>query len=108
MNFNRKLHDELCKRLTDSGKIIEAGFHALRLGDPPLIPVDATGAEIEEAKMIYIAGAQHLFASIITIMDEDREPTERDLRRMSMISDELDHWAATLKLRVWKADGGAQ
>jgi hypothetical protein len=37
----------------------------------------------------FFAGALHLFASMISIMDADREPTEGDLSRMTMIDVEL-------------------
>lgn len=107
MNFNRKLHDELCKRLVDQGKIIESAFPGLRLGEHPLVPATATAEEIENAKLIFMAGAQHLFGSIIAIMDQDREPTDRDLARMDAIDQELKGWTDLLKLRVWKAEGTA-
>lgn len=73
-------------QLTDQGKLMEAGWIGLRL---------ATGLEnaptdqLREMRMAFFAGAQHLFSSIMTIMDEDNEPTEADLRRIEFIDAEL-------------------
>lgn len=81
--FLRRLEREL----VDSGKLIEAGWVGLRLA---AIPEDAGKTQLEEMRNAFFAGAQHLFGSIMGILDEDREPTEADLRRMSLISAELE------------------
>ncbi|HEY1900754.1 MAG TPA: hypothetical protein VGG49_13280 [Steroidobacteraceae bacterium] len=44
----------------------------------------------------YMLGAQHLYASMIGIMDADREPTVQDLRRMELIHNELEAFRRTL------------
>jgi len=75
------------EELTDKGKIIEAGFASLMvMAYPTGVPAD----QREELRNAFFAGAQHLFSSILSVMDADREPTENDLRRMDMISKELD------------------
>lgn len=107
MNFNRQLHDELIKRLSDQGKVIEAAFPGLRLGEHPLIPHGATADEIENAKLIFMAGAQHVWASMMCMLDPGEEPTARDVLRMALIDAELGDWTERLKLRVWKAEGTA-
>lgn len=81
--FLRRLERELA----DKGKLIEAGWVGLRLA---AIPEDAGKLQLEEMRNAFFAGAQHLFASIMSVMDEDREPTDADLRRMDLISAELD------------------
>ena len=69
---------KLTVTLTDEGKLMEAGWISLRL---------ATGLEsaqadqLREMRMAFFAGAQHLFAPIMAVMDEDAEPTEADMRR---------------------------
>jgi len=75
------------RELVDKGKLIEAGFVGLRLA---AIPEDAGKTQIEEMRNAFFAGAQHLFASIMDIMDDDHEPTASDLKRMDMIQSELD------------------
>jgi hypothetical protein len=40
----------------------------------------------------FFAGAQHLFASIMVIMDPGAEPTAADLARMSQIHEELERF----------------
>ena len=75
------------RELVDKGKLIEAGWVSLRIA---AIPTDAGKTQLEEMRMAFFAGAQHLFGSIMTILDEDREPTSADLRRMDLINAELE------------------
>lgn len=75
------------RELTDKGKLIEAGWVSLRLA---AIPEEAGKTQLEEMRSAFFAGAQHLFGSIMSILDDDREPTPADLRRMDMINAELE------------------
>jgi hypothetical protein len=83
---DREFLQRLERDLTDQGKLIEAGWIGLRLA---AISPDAGKVQLEECRTAFFAGAQHLFSSIMSIMEEDKEPTETDLRRMGLISDEL-------------------
>ena len=74
------------RELVDKGKLIEAGFIGLRLA---AIHEGAGKAQLEEMRNAFFAGAQHLFASIMSVMDDDREPTDADLARMGLIQAEL-------------------
>ena len=82
-DFLRRLEREL----VDKGKLIEAGWVGLRLA---AIPEDAGKPQLEEMRNAFFAGAQHLFSSIMDVLDDDREPTEADLARMGLIQSELD------------------
>lgn len=81
--------DEIAKRLTDKGKLIEAGFVGLRKAamDP-----EAPEIQVREMRMAFMAGAQHLFGSIMSILDPGDDVTDRDLERMAKISEELDQF----------------
>lgn len=81
----RAAHDETVKRAADQGKLLEAGFLALVL----VSMRDATPDEVTRARLIYMAGAQHLFASLMAALDADSDPTPNDLMRMSLIDAEL-------------------
>jgi hypothetical protein len=88
----------LSVELTDKGKLIEAGWIGLRLA---LKLEDAPKVQLEEMKKAFFAGAQHLFSSIMTILDEDKEPTDADMKRMSLISDELETFGEQFKEELW-------
>jgi hypothetical protein len=80
--------EQLSRDLTDQGKLIEAGWIGFRFsvftGEAP------PPAQLEEMRNVFFAGAQHLFSSIITILDPgDIEPTEADLQRMDLIATEI-------------------
>lgn len=89
----RQAHDEFIKRAVDQGKLLEAGFLALRLQILPNAPDHA----VNTARMLYMAGAQHLFASLMAAMDPDRDPTPQDMRRMALIAGELEAFEPQLK-----------
>lgn len=85
--MDREFLRRLERELVDKGKLIEAGWVGLRLA---AIPEDAGKTQLEEMRNAFFAGAQHLFSSIMGVMDDDREPTEADLARMGLIQTELD------------------
>jgi hypothetical protein len=78
--------EKLARGLTDRGLLIEAGFVGLRLA---AMDKDASEIQVREMRMAFFAGAQHLFGSIMGILDPGEEPTEKDLKRMDLISNEL-------------------
>ena len=100
----RALADELTRQLTDQGKLIEAGYVLFRAY---AIPLDAPQAQVDDMRIAFLAGAQHLWGSINSVMDADREPTDADMRRLSSINDELTKFARELALRVAQPRGKA-
>lgn len=99
----RAAHDMYLKNAADKGQIIEAGFFAFRTA---LLKLDAPDDAVQAARLAYMAGAQHLFASIMSILDPEADPTERDLQRMSLIAAELQGFEREMKLRLAPAAGG--
>ena len=83
-----ELLTETSRELADQGKLIEAGWVSMQLA---MVPPDAPDVQVAEMRKAFMAGAQHLFSSIMAILDPgDDEPSEADLRRMDLISDELN------------------
>lgn len=100
----RSVVDEVTKRFTDEGKIIEAGWASLKI---MVIPADASETQLHEMRMAFFAGAQHLFGSIMSILDPGEESTENDLKRMELISDELQRFIADFSLKHAPSEGSA-
>jgi hypothetical protein len=100
----QEVAQELAEGLADAGKIIEGGFAGFRM---MVIPSEAPPIQVHEMRMAFFAGAQHLFASIMAVMDTDREPTPRDLHRMSMIHEELEAFRKDFELNHLPTDGSA-
>lgn len=88
---------EVSKELSDRGKIVEAGWAAFR---HLAIPKDAPPIQISEMQLAFMAGADHLFSSMMNILDPGEEPTETDLRRVDLIAKELDEWRKKIVARV--------
>jgi hypothetical protein len=90
MALDREHLIDLQRRLADDGKLIEAGWIGLRLA---AIDPEAPDIQLREMRNAFFAGAQHLFAAINDVLDEDSEPTVDDLYRMTKIDAELRTFA---------------
>jgi hypothetical protein len=101
---DRQFLETLSRKLADEGKLIEAGWVSMRLH---AIPLNAPAVQLESMRMAFMGGAQHLFASIMTILDPRTEGTEADLRRMDLIHEELESFRRELELMVARTKGSA-
>jgi hypothetical protein len=96
---------DLTKSLVDEGKLLEAGFNALV---EIMIPPHAPPEQIEDMRLAFFAGAQHLWAATMTVLEPGEEETMNDLIRMSKIQAEIDSWEQILRLRFSACEGGKQ
>jgi len=99
---DRQFLEQLSRKLADEGRLIEAGWVALRI---QAIPHNAPAVQLQEMRMAFMAGAQHLFSSIMTILEEGVMETEADMTRMELIHKELETFGKELELRVGKPAG---
>lgn len=99
---DRAYLERLSRELTDKGKLIEAGWIGLRLA---AVPLDAPAIQLDEMRNAFFAGAQHLFSSIMTILDPGAEPTDKDLERMDLINSELQAFIKDFELRHIRSRG---
>lgn len=90
MTERKELTLELAKRLTDEGLLIEAGWIGLAI---MALPPDCPPAQIQDMRVAFFAGAQHLFDSMMGILDPGGEPTAADEARMNKIQAELNRFA---------------
>jgi hypothetical protein len=84
-----KVADELAGHFVDRGRVIEIGFASMIEATYPDWK-NMPKQQMKELRMAFFGGAQHLFGSIMGILDPGSEPTERDLKRMDLISHELE------------------
>ncbi len=93
-----KVADKIAGHFVDRGKIIEIGFAAMIQQSYPdwqTLPTD----QRDQLRTAFFAGAQHLFGSIMGMLEPGTEPTEKDLRRMDLIAHELSAFIAEYKQR---------
>lgn len=93
------------REMTDKGRLIEAGWIGCRLA---ALPLDTPARQLEQHREFFFAGAQHLFASIMSILDPGEDPTTADLSRMAKIEGELKEFIQVFQLRHFPAEGGRQ
>jgi hypothetical protein len=94
---------KLYRKFVDSGKLIEAGWISLRIA---AISSNAPQMQIDEMRNAFMAGAQHLFASIMQMLEPGDELTENDMRRIDLIADELEAFGKDLDAQL-KTEGNA-
>jgi hypothetical protein len=92
------------RHLADEGKLIEAGWIGLRIA---ALPIDAPAIQLKEMRNAFFAGAQHLFVSIMTILEPGAEPTDDDLTRMDLIDKELRAFINDFTVRNFPPEGSA-
>ncbi len=80
------LINQLTKDLTDKGKLIEAGFASMLVMG---ILKDAEPQQVADMRTAFFAGAQHVFGTLMNILDPGDEPTDADMRRIDLIDKEL-------------------
>jgi hypothetical protein len=85
--MTREELEKLSRELADAGKLIEAGWVGLRHA---VIPPDAPDFQVSDMRYAYMMGAQHLFASIMTMLEPGGDATTADLRRLDLLHAELD------------------
>jgi hypothetical protein len=78
----------------DEGKLIEMGWKAFEL---QIMPITAGKQQRHDMRVAFFSGAQHLFGSIISGLDEDPNPTPADERRLEQIDKELRAFTRWLK-----------
>jgi hypothetical protein len=101
---DRQFLEALYRRLADEGQLIEAGWIGLRLA---AVPHDASAIQLDNMRMAFMAGAHHLFTSIMKMLEPGTEETEADLRRIVLIDEELRKFGEELELRVGRPKGSA-
>jgi hypothetical protein len=94
----------LANQMASKGRLIEAGWVSLR---HLVIPKDAPDIQVNEMRIAYMAGAQHLFSSIMQVLSPDELPTDEDLRRMELIHKELEAFRKELELRFGPTVGSS-
>lgn len=92
------------RELVDKKKLIEAGWVGLRLA---AVPDNASPVQLEEMRNAFFVGAQHLFSSIMSIMEPGADPTENDVARISYIDAELRDFIEKFELKHSAAKGSA-
>lgn len=86
----RQLMYELAQAVTkewaDRGQLLEGGWQAYA----QTTLFDAHPVQVSEMRKAYFLGAQHVFASLMQVLDTDRKPTEQDLKVVTLIHEELE------------------
>jgi len=93
-NKRRELMEAIIRELIDEGRIIEAGFASYKIA---VMNPNAGTDQIIETRRAFFAGAQHLFASIMSVLEPGSEPTDNDMHRITQIHEELNRFIVELK-----------
>jgi len=95
----RRIAERITGHYADKGEVIALGFASFIVAtydDYETMPE----TQLRQLRTAYFAGAQHLFASINTMLDDGDEPTAADMKRMDLINHELNAFVDELKQRL--------
>ena len=101
MDKIQQIAKKLSEKLVDEGKIIEGGFAGYRIA---VMPENVSQTQLSETRKAFFAGAQHLFSTIISMLDPGSEPTDRDLQRMDLMHKELEGFMKNLQKEIEKSN----
>lgn len=99
-----KLATEVSKRFLAEGKLIEAGFAAFLAVSFQGVP---DGMQRDQLRMAFFGGAQHLWGTIMNVLDPGMEPTDADLKKMDLIQREMDEFINNFAKRHLPTKGQA-
>jgi hypothetical protein len=86
------------RRLASEGKLVEAGFASFIA--IAVKPQGLSDIQRDWLRIAFMAGAQHLFSSILANLDPDEEATPEDIERLNLIADELDTFVEDVRLQA--------
>lgn len=89
--------EQLTRMLADKGKLVAVGWLSLSAKVIDRSTPTRTAQKLHDA---YFAGAQHVFASMMMMLEAGEEATEKDLDRMAALNKELQDWADDYKKRT--------
>jgi hypothetical protein len=78
--------DALACELSDQGRLIEMGWVLFR---HLVISPDAPDYQLRQLRLAFMAGAQHLWGSVWSTLEDGEELTDNELQRMNNINDEM-------------------
>jgi hypothetical protein len=77
--------DQIAKDLVDRGLLIRAGAKVL-------LGLKLPQNREEALRYAFFAGADHVFSTLMRVLDEGVDATEADMLRMTKIHEELEEW----------------
>jgi len=84
----------ISEELTDRGVLVQGGWLTF---NSVCLPADMSDNMRDICRIAFFAGSQHLWSSVMTILDPNTEPTARDMARMNSIHGELQQFAKELR-----------
>lgn len=82
----RQIADNLLRELSDRGQIVEGGWKAYEL----LTGLGKTSdIQRKECRKAFFFGAQHVFASLVAMLEPGTDATDTDIHRMTKLDAEL-------------------
>jgi len=100
----RQAMERIAQGLADQGMLIEAGWVMFRL---VAMPGEAQSRVLDSHKEAFFSGAQHLFGSIMSLLEPGDDETPADIARMDNIHAELERFGEQLRLKYGRTAGSA-
>jgi len=83
----QQIAQSITKEAADNGLLIETGWLAFKR---VCYPDGMVPDQEEQLRNAFFAGSQHLYGSVLAMMDPGSEETENDLKKMQLLDAELE------------------
>ena len=97
MSASPLLVQKVCRELTASGRLVEAGFDAFRT---LVIPPHASATQVTVMRAAFYSGASLVFDALMAGLDDGDEPSDADMQRMIALEAELSRFNAVFAQAV--------
>lgn len=102
-----ELVNRLSATMADEGRLVDVGWSAYRV----VMHDGLTPYDEQALRYAFFGGAQHLFASLLGILEEGKDATRTDLKRVVLVHQELIAFGKELEgyvaLHRTKTEGNA-
>src|SRR5262245_37800692 len=95
-----KVHDaanEFAREAIKQGLLIKAGWIGYKM---MVLPPDAPQVQIDECRLAFYAGCQHLWGTLTNILDPEADVTDDDVSKMDSINNEMLAFYAEIKAKM--------
>lgn len=94
---------DLTNRMADQGQIVAGGFAAYR----ETMILGASPETVAAHRLVWIAASDHLYSSMMLILNSESEPRDQEMRRMDILHAEIVALRNEMELTVAPIKGRA-
>lgn len=102
MSEKERLADDIVRSAGNAGLLVETGW---QIHKGIILQIADNDPRLFDIRLAFMAGAEHVFTSLIGMMDEGDEITDGDMKKMALLDQEIGKIRAELELAFYETKG---